>query len=164
MPLISESVREAHITQLAMEKYNANLYLSIASFLKGKGFDNISKHFENQHNEEETHALMLYKLLTDLNEIFCVPAIDDCSLNITTIEDIGVLYLQREIETTNSLKEIRLQSSDENEGGCPVVETRMIEMLKLQQDELAEATTFFDKAKIIGDDWKTALLWDASLE
>lgn len=162
MPLISEQVRESLILQLATEKYNANLYLSIAANLKGRGLDNLAKIFEEQHGEEESHALMFYKILTDLNESFTVPQIDECVFSIVSMKDIGDLYLSREIETTNSLKEIRTLAADENNGGCPVVEVFVIDMLEKQQSELEEATTFSDKCSIVGDDWKTVLLWDSS--
>jgi len=44
-----------------------------------------------------------------------------------------------------------------------VVEERMREMIKIQQQEYAEATEFLDKSNIIGNDWKFVFLWDASL-
>lgn len=162
MPLISESVRESLITQLGMEKYNANLYLSIASMLKGKGLDNLAKIFESQHDEEEEHAKLIYKLLTDLNESFNLPQIDECNVAINSILDVGELYLSREVETTNSLKEIRIQAADESNGGCPVVEVFMIKMLKKQQAELAEATSFRDKSSLFPEWWQVAL-WDSSM-
>jgi ferritin len=162
-PLISEIVKESLVNQLGAEKYNANLYLTIAAYLRVKGFDNLAKLFENQHTEEESHALIIYKLLTDLNEDFSMPTIDGFSPMFNSITDVSELYIQREIDTTESLKEIRLQAADEGNGGCPVVEVAMIEILKLQQNELEEAATFNDKCQIIGNDWKTVLLWDASL-
>lgn len=163
MPLISDSVREALILQLAAEKYNANLYLSLASFLMGKGLDNLGKVFEKQHDEEESHAKFIFSLLTDLNESFNIPQIDECNIIVNSIMDVGALYLSREVFTTNSLKEIRIQAADEENGGCPVVEVAMLNLLKEQQSELQEATSFNDKCQLIGDDWKFVILWDLSL-
>lgn len=164
MPLISDEVKESLVNQIGMEKENANLYLSIAAHLKARGLDNIAKIFEEQHNEEQTHAKMLFDLLTDLNEDFTIPTINSVEVVINSMSDLGELYLQREIQTTESLKEIRNLSAEMGNEGCSVVEVRLIEMLRLQQNELEESTTFRDKCSIIGSDWKTALLWDASLE
>jgi len=162
-PLISDTVKDSLVNQMAMEKRNANMYLVIAAFFKKKGLDNIAAIFEEQNKEEERHALFLYKLLCDLNEEFDMPSIDGFQSVFNSISEVGELYLQREIETTESLKEIRFQAADETMGGCPVVEVAILELLKMQQEELSEASTFKDKCEIIGNDWKTALIWDASL-
>ncbi len=163
MPLISDLVRESLINQLSAEKYNANLYLSMASFLMEKGFDNLGEIFIKQHDEEEKHARFIFKLLTDLNISFNVPQIPECTVLFTSMIDIGQLFLEREIITTESLKEIRIQASEEENTACPVVEVAMLELLKEQQSELQEAMSFNDKCQIVGSDWKYVLIWDSSL-
>ena len=130
--LISESTKAALIEQLAAEKFNANLYLRIAAFLDSKGLKSLSKHFLEQHDEETQHSLMIYHLLSDLGEDFGIPEINAVENNFETIMDIAKLYLQREEETTTSLKEIRQLAATEGEGGCPIVEVAMIDMLRLQ--------------------------------
>lgn len=161
MTLISEELRQSLIEQIGHEKYNANLYLYIAAYLKNKGLSGgLVKHFEKQHTEETEHSLILYNLLTDLNAQVNIPEIKEINIFFNTIIDIAQLYLQREIDTTNSLIEIKQLAIDENNG---VVEERIREMIKLQQNEYAEATDFMDKSNIIGDDWKFVLLWDQGL-
>jgi ferritin len=155
--LISEELRQALINQIGHEKYNANLYLYIAAYLKNKGLDNLAKHFEDQHSEETDHSLIIYKLLTDLNATVSIPEIDEINIPINTIIDIASVYLDREILTTDSLIEIKQLAIDENNA---VVEERMREMIKLQQAEYEEATTFQDKATLTEGDWKFILLWD----
>lgn len=161
-PLISETLKESLAIQFGHEVYNSHLYLYVANFLKGKGLSNIAKLFEIQWEEEQNHARIIYDLITDLGEVFEIPPVSGCNFQFGTILDIGKAYLDREIITTNSLNEIKLLAQSDDDQN-PVVEERIREMLKLQQNEYEEATDFFDKCEILGDDWKAVLLWDASL-
>ena len=148
-------------SQLAYEKFNANLYLFIAGDLKNRGFNNLAKHFEEQHEEETGHSLIIYNLLTDLNSPVKLEQIDEVKLQINSVMDIANGYLAREIITTTSLDEIKKQVIDENN---PVVEERIREMILLQQNEYAEATDWLDHATLCGNDWFRVMLWDGSLK
>lgn len=159
--LISDGLVESLQEQLAHEKYNANLYLYIAGYLKNKGLENLAKHFEGQHDEENGHAKIIFDLLTDLNSDVIIKGIDEVSMPFNNIIDISDAYLNREIITTNSLNDIKNQAIEESN---PVVEERMREMIILQQNEYAEATDFKDKAYITGGDWKFVLMWDLGLK
>lgn len=164
MPLISESVRESLIQQISHELYNSNFYMRVGAFLQSKGLKNMAKFFENQIKEEREHADIVYKLLTDLGDDFQVPEVDAVSIDFSSLPVLAEAYLQREMETTISLKEIMDMAAEENSAGCSVVQARMLSMIKKQQSELDEASTFYQKVSIIGDDWKTALLLDAGME
>lgn len=159
-PLISDSLKDSLVNQIAEEKKNANIYLSIASYLNGKGLSNLAAKFEEQHSEETEHSIILYKLLSDFSVVFCVPEIDYYPLpDVISIQEIANLYLEREILTTESLDEIKRQAIDDVN---PVVEERMREMIKFQQKEYAEATEFLDQANILPEWWQVAL-WNMSL-
>ena len=155
--LINDNLVEALQNQLGHEKYNANLYLFLAGGLKNKGFDNLAAKFLTQHEEETEHSLIIFNLLTDLNAPIIIPDIDAVNLSLISIVEIAQRYLDREILTTQSLGEIRNLAMDE---GNFVVEERMREMIKLQQNEYEEATTFMDKAELCGNDWFKVMLWD----
>lgn len=161
IPLISDSLKDSLVQQIAEEKKNANIYLSIASYLNGKGLSNLAKKFESQHSEETEHSLILYNLLSDLSIVFSVPSIETYDLsNVNDIVSLAQLYLEREYQTTESLGEIKKQAMDEDNY---VVEERIREMIKLQQNEYSEATEMFDKANILKEWWQVAL-WDLSLD
>ncbi len=162
MELISDIVKSSLVEQLSSEKTNGSLYLYMANFLHGKGLSNLAKMFESQHDEEQRHSLQIYKLLTDLGVVFEIPPIEGFNIPLNSIGDIANLFLQREIETTESLKEIRNLAAEQGEGGCPIVEMAMMDMLKQQQHEIEEATTFLDKASILTEWWQVSL-WDMSL-
>ncbi len=160
IPLISDSLKDSLVQQIAEEKKNANIYLSIASYLNGKGLSRLAKKFEQQHSEEIEHSLILYKLLSDLSIVFVVPQIETYDISsIDNIVSLAELYLEREVLTTESLGEIKKQAMDEDNY---VVEERIREMTKLQQTEYAESTEFLDKASLLKEWWQVAL-WDSSL-
>jgi len=158
-PLISDSLKESLISQLAAEKQNANIYLSIASFLNGKGLSNLAKKFEEQHSEETSHSLIIYNLLSDLSIVFNVPEISEFQVSFTNPLSVAELYVAREFETTTSLGEIKNLAMDD---GNHVVEERMREMIKLQQNEYEEATSLYDTLELLTEWWQVAL-YDVSL-
>jgi len=157
--LVSDTLTRALNAQIAHEKYNSNLYMYICGVLRGKGLDNIAKLFEEQHKEEFEHSIEFFNLLTDMNATVIIPQIDAISMTLDNIVLIAETYLLREVLTTESIDEIkRLAIQEQN----PVVEEKMREMIKKQQKEYAEATTFLDKAKLMPE-WYMVALWDASL-
>jgi ferritin len=160
LKLINDDLVSSLQYQISHEKFNANLYLFIAGFLKNKGFNNIAKHFEEQHEEETKHSLMIYNLLTDLNAEVIIPEIENPSFPINSILDIAKAYLDREILTTESLSEIKKMAIEDD--NC-VVEEFMRGMISLQQTEYAEAADFSDKSELVGSDWKWVLMWDLGL-
>lgn len=159
--LISENLTSALCEQIGHEKYNSSLYLYIAAFLKNKGFDNLGGHFEDQHKEEFEHSKMIYDLLVDLSASVYVPEIDEVNILFTTILDVANVYLQREMQTTESLNEIKKLAIEED--NC-VVEEYIRDMIKLQQKEYSEATNFMDRAELAAGDWFKVLVWDLGIK
>ena len=158
--LISPELNKKLCDQLVKEKYNANLYLYIAGFLRNKGLNNLANHFLNQHDEETNHAKMFFDLLTDLNSEVKIPGIPGCTTQINTILDIAKLYVEREINTTNSINDIKNFSIEDKN---PIVEEFCRKMIVLQQNEYQEAIDFQDKASMTGGDWKFVLMWDGNI-
>lgn len=157
--IISEGLASAICEQIGHEKYNSNLYMYICGFLRNKGLDNIAKLFEEQHLEEFNHSIEFFDLLTDLNADVYLPEIKEIKITINTIEDVAQAYLSRELLTTASIDSIKKMAVSE---ACPVVEEKMREMIKKQQKEYEEATTFMDKAKLFSEWWQVGL-WNESM-
>ena len=160
-PLISEDLSAALYEQWVHERENAHIYLFIAGDLKNRGFDHLAAHFEGQHDEEIGHSKIIYDLLTDLNTPVKLMSISEVELQINTIMDVASAYLEREIGTTESLDSIKQKAIEESN---PVVEEKMRDMIKLQQNEYEEATTFNDRAELCGSDWFKVMIWDLSLK
>jgi len=159
--LISDNLNEVLCEQISQEKFNSNFYLFISGYLKNKGLDGLAKHFEQQHEEEFNHSKMIYDFLTDHSSPISIPEINSPDKEITSIIQLAELYFERERETTKSLNSIKHLAIDEDN---PTAEEFMRDMIKIQRAEYEEATTFLDKAILAGDDWKTILLWDASVK
>lgn len=157
--LISETLITAIQDQIGHERYNSNLYLYIAGYLKNKGLDNLAKHFESQHDEEIGHSLEFFNLLTDLNADVKIPAIEAIAPPLETILDIAKAYLRQEVLTTTKIDVIKKMAVEQNN---PVVEEKMREMITKQQKEYEEATSFMDKAVLMSEWWQVAL-WDSSI-
>lgn len=158
--LISDSLKAALEQQIANERYNATIYLYVAGYFRANGCDNIGKIFIEQHAEEISHSLMIFDLLTDLNIFPDIPEVAGCQMAFDNPMFVADLYLEREIDTTKSLGELRDMAGDEDN---VVVEERMREMIKIQQTEYEEATSFNDKINAL-QDFAHIILWDASLE
>jgi ferritin len=158
--LISENLASAIWEQISHERYNSNLYLFVCGYLRNKGLNNLAKHFEEQHQEEINHSKMFFDLLTDMNTEVKMLEIDGCDLTFANIMDVATAYFEREVQTTNSINEIKKLAIEEDN---PVVEEFMRKMIVLQQAEYAEATDFQDKALLTGGDWKFVMLWDIGL-
>ena len=160
-PLVSDHLREALNLQWSHEIMNSHIYLYFSAFLKNKGFDNLSKIFSEQFNEEQSHAGIILDLMTDLNMDFSSLPIESGDFPINSIVDIAKFYLEREILTTESLKEIRDLAIDE---GNAIVEEKMRDMIKLQQKEMEESLTFSDLSEVCGSNWMNVLIWNSSLK
>ena len=156
----TEEIKEALLSQWRHEVENAHFYLSIESFLNQKGFKNIANIFKQQYRKELSHSRMIIDLMNDLDIPVAFPPIRAFDIGQMNISQIGDSYFQKEYNTTKSLKEIVSLSEQE---GCGIIEEFMRKMVQLQQAEMDESLTFKSKANIVGDDWKTVLLWDAGL-
>jgi ferritin len=157
--LISKRLSDLINEQIAHERYNANLYLYIAGFLKNRGLNNLAKHFESQHDEENGHSLEFYNLLTDLNVNIFIPTIAEVAINFLNIQDIAAVYLRQEIVTTEKIEAIKQMAIEERN---PVVEEKAREMIKKQQHEYEEATNFVDVTNVLREWWQI-MLYDASI-
>jgi ferritin len=155
--LISQELAGSLNLQLTEEKINANNYLFIAGALKNRALDNLAKHFEEQHEEETKHALMIYNLLTNLNAKVVIEEMPLIDFEINSVLDIAKIYLQREIFTTQWLNAIKKQAIAENN---PIVEEKMRQMLALQEQECKDACDWCNHAELCGEDWHKVFLWN----
>lgn len=152
--MIDEELRDALLNQWVEENENSSTYFYIGAFLKNKGLDNLGNKFIDGAKEEHSHAQMIMDLMTDLNISFETRLIQDMSFQINSIYDIAKKFIDREVQTTNSLIEIK--NICNNSG---VVEEFIRKMILQQQGEMKEANSFMDKAILLPEWWQVAL-WD----
>lgn len=153
-----EELRNALLDQWVEENENSSTYFYIGAFLKNKGLDNLGKMFVDGAKEELSHAEMILNLMTDLNFFVELHSIAEMTFPINTIQDIANKFLEREIQTTNSLIEIKNMCD-----GNGIVEEFIRKMISLQQKEMEEANSFMDKSLLLKEWWQVAL-WDLSLK
>ncbi len=156
--IISDGLKSALEEQIGHERYNASIYLYTDAYFNSMGCGNIAKFFRKQHDEEIGHSLMIADLLIDLGVFFDVPSIDGCSMPYTDWMFVADLFLQREIETTNSLIALKNMAIEE---GCGIVEELMRKMITIQQSEIRESTDFYDKMHNLPD-WSHVIILDAT--
>lgn len=158
--LISDRLCEALCAKLSGERYNAGLYLYIASFLQNKGLDGLAKQFLAHWDEENGHAKQIQEFLVDMNAPVHMLQVDMINEPIDTIIDIAELYLSAEKETTSNLEAIKEITIEESNG---VAEEFLRAMIAQQRDELKEALHFYDNAILTGDDWWRVKVWSDSV-
>jgi ferritin len=140
--------------------YNSAVYLYFMAFLRNKGLNNLADFFEKQHEEEQGHAKMIIKLLTDLNVEVQILPVNGYNKELPNILILANEYMSREVETTNSLTEIKDICIAE---GASVAEEAIRRMIHIQQNEYEEAFEFSDKAEKTGGDWWRVMQWDLSV-
>lgn len=161
---ISEDLHNALLNQWVEEKENSHTYLYIGAYLKNKGLDKLGKFFFNASHEEDGHAQSILELLTDLNLEFIPRTITEQVFDCSTISLVADKFLQREMQTTQSLQEIKeVAIGDSSSGFDAVIEEHIRKMISQQQSELEESLSFKDKANLFTEWWQVAL-WDLEIE
>lgn len=158
--LISDRLCESLCVQLSHERYNAGLYLYVASFLQNKGLNGLAKHFLEQWDEENGHAKQIQEFLTDMNAPVHMLQVEMVNEPIDTIIDIAELYLSTEKETTSNLEAIKEITIEESNG---VAEEFLRQMVNQQRAEFAEALDFYDNAELTNGDWWKVKVWSDSV-
>lgn len=161
---ISEDLHNALLNQWVEEKENSHTYLYIGAYLKNKGLDNMGKFFFDASQEEDEHAQSIVKLLTDLNLEFVPRTISEQVFDCSKISLVADKFVQREVQTTQSLQEIKEISINESISGFEsVIEEHIRRMISNQQAELEESLSFKDKANLLSEWWQVAL-WDLEIK
>lgn len=160
---ISEDLYNALLNQWVEEKENSHTYLYIGAYLRNKGLDKMGKFFFDASHEEDEHAQSILNLLTDLNLDFIPRTITEQVFDCSTISLVADRFLQREMQTTQSLQEIKeIAMNDSSSGFDAVIEEHIRKMISQQQSELEESLSFKDKANIFTEWWQVAL-WDLEI-
>ena len=161
---ISEDLYNALLNQWVEEKENSHTYLYIGAYLKNKGLDKMGKFFFDASLEEDGHAQSILNLLTDLNLEFVPRTVLEQVFDCSRISVVADKFLQREMQTTQSLQEIKeIAMNDSPSGFDAVIEEHIRKMISNQQGELEEALSFKDKSELFTEWWQVAL-WDLEIE
>ncbi len=115
LSLISPTLSELLVKQIAHELKNRNLYLSYANFFSVEGIVDLEKYYRKRAEEENNHHQWIMDYLSDGDCKFIYPAIEQ---NAEKYEDYITPFKQtidREILTTQMLYAIYEAAIDEKD-------------------------------------------------
>lgn len=104
--LISDSLGQLMVKQIAHELKNRNLYLSFANFFSVEGIVDLEEYYRKRAEEENNHHQWLADYLSEGDYKFMYPAIEMNTEKIVDYIDPFNQTVDREIQTTQMLYSI----------------------------------------------------------
>lgn len=101
LSLISQTMADLLIKQLAHELKNMNLYLSFANYFTVNGIDDLAEYYTKRAEEEDLHHQWIMNYLSNADCLFMYPAIEQNSEKIVSNISPFIQTVDREIQTTN---------------------------------------------------------------
>lgn len=113
---LSENLRQLFVTQLQHELKNFTLYNSFAVYYRCKGLEKLGAYYKARADEELVHQEWIMTYLTDCDATFEYPAIPVNETRAISNDLVPFeLTVDREIETTEMLKNIANQAQQEGD-------------------------------------------------
>jgi ferritin len=104
--LISTTLSDLLVNQLAHELKNYNLYKTFANYFDVEGLVSLSEYYTKRAEEELKHHQWIYDYLTEADIIFQYPAIEANGYKVKNYVEPFQLTVDREIETTDLIYKI----------------------------------------------------------
>ena len=157
--MIHAKMAERLNDQLNREFYSAYLYLSFSASCNSHGFNGSANWFFIQYQEENTHALRLFRYLKDQNvkiDLKAIPAgFDD--LNFIEAFKASLKHEQKMTHQLNALSDYAFQEKDH--ATYNFLQWYVVE----QVEEEATLNQIIDQIKIVGDNGYGLLTIDKEL-
>lgn len=155
---LSQELNNALNKQIIHELRNQNIYSQIASYFEDLQLKNLANYFRSQSDHEHDHSKKFIQHINDRTGGKVV--IGDVmmpTISITSIEDIGNLYIQTEEETTATIENLyNIALEEKSFIDLPF----LLSMLDEQREEEDSAQSFAIKAKMVNN----LVLFDATFE
>ncbi|MEY2702696.1 MAG: hypothetical protein RLY43_1332 [Bacteroidota bacterium] len=104
---LSQELNDAINFQIQHELLNQNKYLQIASYFANLQLINLSNYFTKQADHEYSHAkLFIDHLNARIGGNVLIESVEAPNLNISSIEDVGNIYVETEQGTTESIEDL----------------------------------------------------------
>lgn len=162
MAQISDKMIQNINEQSARELYNMNLYRYIASWFSNLGLDNLANHFNKQADDEKSHSQKFQDYLDKrIGANYKSLQVDEVNVKIDTIQDIGELYQNQEIGTTENIENlVMLAESDKD-----YLTRQFLDWyLEEQINEENEAFIFNQQVKLLNTDMASLVIFDKEFE
>ena len=101
LSLISQTIADLLVKQLAHELKNRNLYLSFANYFIVNGIDELAQYYTKRAEEENHHHQWIMDYLSDADCIFMYPTVEQNSEKIVSNISPFIQTVDREILTTD---------------------------------------------------------------
>ena len=110
---ISKEMKKSLNSQILMEGYASNYYLSMASWCMTTGYDGSAKFLLLQSDEERMHMLKIIQYMNDMGVGATIPALKQPPSSFETLESIFTIALKNEQAVTTSFdKMVELAQKD----------------------------------------------------
>ena len=113
--MIQQELEEAINAQINQEFTASYSYLGMSTYFDELSLDGLASWMQNQHSEEQAHAMRLLNYLQDRGGRVQLAAIPSPQVEFSSILEVFEISLQMEIENTtsiNALYELALKNND----------------------------------------------------
>lgn len=153
--MIQQELEEAINAQINQEFTASYSYLGMSTYFDELSLDGLASWMQNQHSEEQAHAMRLLNYLQDRGGRVQLAAIPSPQVEFSSILEVFEISLQMEIENTtsiNALYELALKNNDH------ATKSHLQWFLDEQVEEEKSMEDIIANLKLIGDD-KAGLLY-----
>lgn len=162
MAQISGKMIQSINEQSARELYNMNLYRYIASWFSNLGLDNLADHFNKQADDEKSHSQKFQDYLDKrIGANYRSLQVDEVNVVINTIQDIGELYQNQEMGTTENIENLVILAESDKD----FLTRQFLDWyLEEQISEENEAFVFNQQVKLLNNDMASLVIFDKEFE
>ena len=147
--MFSEKVEAALNTQVKLEGYSSHVYLAMAVWAEGQGFEGVANFMYKHSDEEREHMLKLVKFMTERGAEAQIPAIDAPPTQFNSLKELFTELLKHEMGVTNAINGlVHLTLAEKDYTTHNFLQWYVAEQI----EEEALARTILDKLKIIGEE------------
>lgn len=153
--MIKKELEEAINAQINQELTASYSYLGMSTYFDELSLDGLASWMQNQHGEEQEHAMKLLNYLQDRGGRVQLAAIPSPQVEFNSILEVFEISLKMEIENTtsiNQLYDLALQHNDH------ATKSHLQWFLDEQVEEEKSMEDIIANLKLIGDD-KAGLLY-----
>lgn len=103
LKLISETIGNLLVKQIAHELKNYSLYKSFANYFSVEGLARLEQYYNKRAEEELVHSEWIHEYLAEADYKFMYPAVEANTEKVTIYRDPFAQTVDREIQTTQMI-------------------------------------------------------------
>lgn len=112
---LEQTIADLLVKQVAHERFNASLYITMSNFYNVKGYVKLGTYYENRAQEEIQHSKWIEEYLFDSDIIFNFPQIDKVDIKLVELIDSFQLTVDKENDTTKAINNIASEAMKIND-------------------------------------------------